>query len=207
VVAEIARAAGHRVVGFIDADERMRGRIIDTAGARVILNEVELIACLRNGWPLPSGVDGIIPAVEDNSTRMDQVRLLGPLLPPALVHPTATVSPTATVRDGAVVGPLAAINSGARVGRGAIISTGVVLEHDTVVEACAHVSSRAVLTGAAHLGARSLVGAGALVLPSVVIGADALVSPGAVVISNLPDGCRAVGVPARPLKEHPRVEE
>lgn len=44
------------------------------------------------------------------------------------------------------------------------------------------------------------VGAGACILGNVVIGNDCKIGANAVVISNLPNGATAVGVPARIVK-------
>lgn len=47
------------------------------------------------------------------------------------------------------------------------------------------------------LGDRVFIGAGARVLGGITIGNDAVIGANAVVISDVPDGARAVGIPAR----------
>src|SRR5512132_3126164 len=42
VVAEVARLIGHTVVGFVDVDPDKFDRVIDRAGARVILTQAQL---------------------------------------------------------------------------------------------------------------------------------------------------------------------
>lgn len=196
VVAEISRAAGYNVIGFVDAMAR-RGAVVDAAGAQVVMLEAELVACLHGAQPLPLGARFVIPAVGDNRNRFEQMNALGALLAPAMIHPSAVVSPSAAVGAGTVVGPLAVINTGARVGRGVIINTGAVAGHDSVVEDGAHVGARAVLNGGARVGARTFLAAGAILLPCVHVGADVTIGAGAVVLKNLADGVTAVGVPAR----------
>ncbi|WP_304412082.1 acetyltransferase [Synechococcus sp. CB0205] len=44
---------------------------------------------------------------------------------------------------------------------------------------------------------RSWIGIGASVIQQIRIGADVIVGAGAAVVSDLPDGVTAVGVPAR----------
>jgi serine O-acetyltransferase len=51
--------------------------------------------------------------------------------------------------------------------------------------------------GAPHLGAHVDVGAGAKILGGVRIGTDAQIGANAVVLTDVPDGATAVGVPAR----------
>jgi sugar O-acyltransferase (sialic acid O-acetyltransferase NeuD family) len=200
VVAEIARAAGCQVLGFIDAAQPARVRVVDAAGARVVLSEDELIACVRGNQPLPLGATAVIPAVGNNRIRFEQVNVLGALLAPPIAHPTAVISPSATVAAGTVIGALAVINTGARVGRGVIVNTAALIGHDCTVEDGAHISSRVVLTGGVQVGARALVGAGAVVLPRVVVGVDAVVGAGAVALKNLADGVTVAGVPARVIE-------
>jgi sugar O-acyltransferase (sialic acid O-acetyltransferase NeuD family) len=197
VVAEIARASGCHVLGFVDADVGKRDCIIDATGARVVLGEVELRACLRGEAELPRGVQAIVPAVGDNRIRFDQAHRLGALLAPPLIHPSAVISPSATVQPGTVIAPLAVLNAGARVGRGVIVNTLSVVGHDCVIEDGAQIGSGAVLTGGVRVGERAFVAAGSIVLPGVRVGADVLVGAGAVVLSDLTDGVRVAGVPAR----------
>jgi serine O-acetyltransferase len=53
--------------------------------------------------------------------------------------------------------------------------------------------------GAPILGNRVAIGVGATVIGRVTIGDDVNIGAGAVVVRDLPSGCTAVGVPAKPL--------
>jgi UDP-perosamine 4-acetyltransferase len=53
------------------------------------------------------------------------------------------------------------------------------------------------LAGGVSVGARALVGVGASAIPGVAIGADAVVAAGAVVVSDVGDGVKVAGIPAR----------
>ena len=44
-----------------------------------------------------------------------------------------------------------------------------------------------------------MIGVGASVTPGVTIGADAVIAAGAVVVSDVEDGMKVAGVPARPI--------
>ena len=48
---------------------------------------------------------------------------------------------------------------------------------------------------------RSVVGAGVVILPGIIIGEEALVGAGAVVTCDIPDGCVALGNPAKIVKK------
>ncbi len=57
-----------------------------------------------------------------------------------------------------------------------------------------------------RIGAGSWLGAGTVVLPGVTIGRRVAVGAGSVVTRDLPDGCVAVGIPARPVGERPPAD-
>ena len=199
VVADVVRAAGHVVAGYVDRDAAKLGAVVEPGGATVVMLEDALRAALRDGGPLPHGADAVALAIGDNALRMGAMEALGRFAAPALAHPSAVVSPSAEIGPGTVVFPRAVVNAAARVGRGVIVNTGAIVEHDCVLGDGAHLSPGAVLGGGVTVGAGSWVGAGATVLPLVRIGRDVRVGAGAVVLRDVEDGATVVGVPARPL--------
>lgn len=50
-----------------------------------------------------------------------------------------------------------------------------------------------------RIGPGAWIGAGAIVLPGVTIAASAVVGAGSVVTKDVPEGCKVVGSPARPI--------
>lgn len=119
---------------------------------------------------------------------------------PALVHPTGVLARDVTLGAGAQVMLGAAVQAGVTVGRNAIINTGAVVDHDCRIGDHAHVAPGAVLCGDVTVGEAAHVGAGARVIQGVRIGGGALVAAGAVVISDVPDGARVAGVPAKEMR-------
>lgn len=116
-----------------------------------------------------------------------------------LVHPSASVSDYALIGAGTQVFQYAAINSQARVGVNCIVNVGCVVAHDCVVGSHTHLAPGAKLGGAARVGERSLVGTGAIVLPGVRIGSDCTVGAGSVVLTDVGDGKRVAGAPAKEI--------
>lgn len=114
-----------------------------------------------------------------------------------IVHPAATVARSVSLGAGTLVMPGSIINADAHIGGNVIINTGAIIEHDCRVGDDAHIAPRATLCGGARIGARTLVGAGAVILPGTKVGAGATVGAGALVLSDVPDGARIFGVPAR----------
>lgn len=201
VVADLIRAAGHRVVGFVDRDpEQVEGRALADEAPAVVVREDELIARFDGKEPLPAGADALALGVGDNGARSRCLVAPDGVELPALVHPSAVVSPSVRLGQGAVVMAGAVVNADARVGEAAIMNSGAVVEHDCVLGRASHVSPGAVLAGGVSVGERAWVGAGATVIEGVTVGADAVVGAGAVVIRDVPEGDTVVGVPARRLE-------
>ena len=199
VVADLVRATGCRVEGYIDADDAKLGSVVEPGGGRVILLQGPAQTSLPDS--LPQGVGAIALAIGNNSVRLSCLEIASTTRVPSLVHPAATVSPSAAVGRGAVVFAGAIINSGAAIGEAVILNSGAIVEHDCQLSDGVHVSPGAVLAGGVRVGKRSWIGAGATVIPGVTIGADVIVGAGAVVLHDVPDGQTVAGVPARRIDD------
>lgn len=199
VVADLVRACGHHLAGFVDADAAKLGCEVEPGGGRVVLQEEEFLGRVRECGCYPEGIDAVALAIGDNGVRQRCLVPLEKCTVPSLVHPSAVVSSSAALGRGTVVFPSAVINADAHIGAAVIINSAAVVEHDCAVADGAHLSPGAMLAGGARVGERSWVGAGATVIQGIVIGADVTAGAGAVVIRDVPDGTTVAGVPARPI--------
>jgi sugar O-acyltransferase (sialic acid O-acetyltransferase NeuD family) len=191
VVADVARAAGLEVVGFVDDAPGRQGT---GPWGIPVLSWSDCVA-RREVLGQPAVALGI---GENASRERVHARVVADGFEVATpVHPGAVVSPTARIGTGTVVMALVAVNPDAEVGPGAILNTGCVVEHDCRVGAFAHLSPNAALGGGVQVGDRAHLGLGAVVLPMQVVGADARVGAGAVVTRAVEAGATVVGVPAR----------
>lgn len=119
----------------------------------------------------------------------------------SLISPHAVVSRYAEIGRGTAVMPGAVINACTRIGTGCIINTNCSVDHDCEIEDFVHIAPGCALSGTVQVGSGSFLGTGARVIDQIKIGERVMVGAGAVVIRNLPDGCTAVGVPARIIKK------
>jgi UDP-perosamine 4-acetyltransferase len=200
VVADLVRACGAEVAGFIDRDREKLGKVVEPGGAKVVVVEDEF----RERWlitsELPAGACSVMPAIGSNEARVRTLTQLGEYLTPALVHPKAYVSRSAILSRGTVVLAGAVVNAQAGVGRAGIVNSGAVVEHDCDLAEAVHVSPGAVITGGVSVGAGAWIGAGAVVREGLRIGRDSIVGAGAVVLRDVEDGWTVVGNPARRIR-------
>jgi sugar O-acyltransferase (sialic acid O-acetyltransferase NeuD family) len=119
------------------------------------------------------------------------------LSPVSFADGSALLCGTAKLGDALQVMPRAIIHNDASLARECIVNTAAIVEHDCVLEEGVEIGPGAILCGRVHVGANTWIGAGAVIRPRVRIGRNAVVGAGAVVVSDMPDGVVAIGVPAR----------
>lgn len=114
-----------------------------------------------------------------------------------IVAPSAAVSSRARVGPGTVVMPQAAINIGVEIGACGLINTAASIDHDCVLGNAVHVAPGAHVGGDVTIGDRTWIGLGVVLRHGLSIGKDVMVGAGAAVVTDLPDACTAMGIPAR----------
>jgi sugar O-acyltransferase (sialic acid O-acetyltransferase NeuD family) len=193
VVAEIAAAAGRKVIGFLDAAKPATDPVNGIPVLGKSLGEI------RTSHP-PARTDVFI-AVGENRRR--QALFEGALAlgyeVPALIHPGAIVSPSATVGLGTVLMAGAIVNANTSIGRYCIINTAASLDHDNRLEDGVQICPGVRSAGTVRFGALAFVGTGATIIPGVTIGANATIGAGSVVIRDVPEDARVAGNPAKPI--------
>lgn len=116
------------------------------------------------------------------------------------IHPTAIVSPYARIGAGCQILAGAIVNAGAVIGDHSIINSGCVVEHDCVIGKFVHLAPRTSVGGGCKIGDCTEVGIGSSMIQNIRIGEQAILGAGSVIISDIPNGCTAVGIPAHPIK-------
>jgi sugar O-acyltransferase (sialic acid O-acetyltransferase NeuD family) len=184
----------YEVVGFLDDDAELWTREVDALPVFGGLNKLEELK--------DRGVSCIAMAMGDNRLRETILKraLACDLTPINAIHPRATVAESVKMGAGIWVAAGAVINPGSVIGDGVVVNTGATIDHDCVVSDYANISPGCHLSGRTSVGRYAFLGTGAITLPDVVVGEGAVVGAGTVVLHEVPPGARAVGVPARMLK-------
>lgn len=114
-----------------------------------------------------------------------------------IIHPTAFVAQNAIIGEGCQILANSTICVNVKIGAGTIINTAASIDHDCVLGEGVHVGPGAHLAGEITVGDGTFIATGATVLPGLKIGADVIIGAGAVVISDVIDGSKMIGNPAK----------
>lgn len=97
----------------------------------------------------------------------------------------------------------------ASIGKGTVFGyggLGIVIHNRAVIGEFCHIDQNVTIGGSSKkrevpvIGNHVFIGAGAKILGPVTIGSNVVIGANAVVIKDIPEGCLAVGVPARIVK-------
>jgi sugar O-acyltransferase (sialic acid O-acetyltransferase NeuD family) len=192
VIADAILCQRMNVIGFLDDDLSVMGQqILDLP----VLGQV-------SQW-MNFSPDGLVVGIGNNTIRHTLVQKMEmDSVPPwiSVVHPNAFVTSFVQIGVGTVIMAGAIINTDTKLGKHSIINTGATVDHDCVIGDFVHIAPGANLAGNVHVSNGAFLGVGCCVLPGCKISENAIIGAGATVISDIPPGVIAKGVPARWIK-------
>lgn len=115
------------------------------------------------------------------------------------IHPASVIASTVSIGQGSIINAGAIIQPFARIGNHVMIHAGAIIEHDSVIDNYVNIAPNATITGHVKIGKGSTVYAGATINPMVKIGEYAVIASGAVVIKDVKDKSKVIGIPAREI--------
>lgn len=193
VVADVCRAAGREVRGFLDP----RASPGDIVGQLRVLGDDELL----DDADFVAEHEFLIGIGDQQKRRKvaSMVREKGGTLA-TVIHPSSVVAPDVRIGAGTVLVAGSIINTGAVLGECVIINTGATVDHDNILKDGVQLCPGVHLAGNVSCGEDAFFGTGAVVIPGREIGARAVIGAGAVVTSDIPEDVAAVGCPAKVVK-------
>ena len=117
-----------------------------------------------------------------------------------IIHPSAIISKDVIIGEGSVIMAGAIIQPGTIIGRHCIINTGACIDHDCIISDFVHIGPNSSLAGGVSIGEGAFIGIGSSIIPIITIGRWTNVGSGSVVITDQPDYCTTLGIPAKPIK-------
>jgi acetyltransferase EpsM len=94
----------------------------------------------------------------------------------------------------------AIIQTGTKIGKHSIINTGACIDHDCIIGDFVHIAPNCSLAGGVSVGEGTFFGIGSSIIPNKTIGRWTNVGAGSVIITDQPDNCTTLGIPAKPIK-------
>lgn len=186
VAVAAARSAGFTIHSVLDDDEQRWGTSI--LGAEI----AGPIAGADDEPDIPT-----VCAIGTNEARKAIVERLRCAWG-TIIHPSAIVHDSATIGHGTVVYAGAIIQPDVVIGAHSIVNTAATIDHDCRIGDYGQIGPGANLSGGVELGEGVFLGTGSATRQYVRVGAWTTVGVGGVVVTDLPAGVVAVGVPARP---------
>jgi UDP-perosamine 4-acetyltransferase len=155
------------------------------------------------------GIKKIFVAIGDNHLRdrlFKKVESIG-FQPINVISRHAMISPRANLGKGICIMAGAVINVNTVIEDNTIINTHCSIDHDCDIGRSAHIAPGVALSGTVKIGTGVQVGTGASVIDGITIGDWAFIGGGAAVVSDIPEGVLAYGVPARIIRKISTCEE
>jgi sugar O-acyltransferase (sialic acid O-acetyltransferase NeuD family) len=183
-----------RLLGFLDDDEALHGRV---RGGVPILGGIDTVAALPT-----AAVVVCVGNPREYASRARIVRRLA--LPPeryaTVVHPSAAIGAGCVIGPGSVLLAQVALTADVQIGGHVAVMPQVVLTHDNVVADHVTIASGVRLGGGARLARGAYIGAGALIREGLTVGDWSLVGMGSTVLHDVPPAQVWAGSPARFLR-------
>ena len=178
VIMDILRANNIEIEGLIDDNPQLS----DLCGTTIIHSA--------------KGLSPIIISIGNCKTRKMIAEQLNCKFGTA-IHPSAIISPSSSIGEGSVVMAGAVINAEAQIGKHCIINTRASIDHECVIEDFCHIAPGCTISGNVRLGEGTWIGVGSTIIQGVKVGKNCFIGAGSVVVNDIPDNCKAYGVPCK----------
>lgn len=190
VLTEILQMNGEKILGFTAPEKQQ-----NIFGLNYLGTDNTILSYMPNEVELVLGIGSLSPN-NIRSKIFDLFKSKGYTFK-TCVHPSAIISSSATVEEGAQIMAGVVIQPFVHIKKNAIINTGVKIDHGCMIEENVHIAPGSVLSGNVCIGKNVHVGTNATIIQGIQVGEFALIAAGAVVVKNIKNHCKVMGVPAK----------
>ncbi|MBR3753946.1 MAG: acetyltransferase [Clostridia bacterium] len=182
----------YNILGFIDDDPEKLGEIIngypvvgDTAWLLERSKEICVAVAVGN------------PAVRRKI--VEKLRANANISFPNIIAPDVRISEFVKLGEGCIICYANIITVNIEIGDFFLSNRCCTIGHDCVIGDYVTLNPMVSVSGNVTVESGVDIGTGANIIQAKTIGSDSVIGAGAVVVADIPAGCTAVGVPARPL--------
>lgn len=181
------------LLGFIDDNEAIQGK--ELVGCRV----AGKISDIKN---YPDAY--VVCAIANAQARKRIIERIKADFPnqrfATLIDPTVEMSDYVEIGEGAIICAHTMITMNVKIGKHPIICSGSTIGHDTILGDYVTFYPNATVSGFTRVGDCCELGTGMQAIQEKTIGKNTIIGAGATVVTDIPENCTAVGVPAKPIK-------
>lgn len=194
VIADIIKKSNDEIVGFLDDNLEIQGKVIfDDKIVLGTTSKEDIEKYSDNYFVIGIGSNRVRKIISNKYPNLKWY---------TAIHPNAVIANDVEIGEGTVIMAGVVINPGTRVGNHCIVNTCSSLDHDNILEDYVHVSPGSHLAGTVKVGEGTWICAGVTVINNIVISNNNIIGAGAVVIDDIADNDNTyVGVPVRKLEK------
>lgn len=193
VLLDALLSSERKVIGLTDFDKKKWGSLVN--GVPVLGGDEVVFSYNTDEIELVNGM-GSVGSMDKRKNIFESFKNKAYLFS-NVIHPSAVVSSNAVLANGVQMLPGCIVNTGVFIGDNSIINTRASVDHDVSIGNHVHIAPGVTISGGVSIGDCTHIGTGATVIQGVHIGSNVLIGAGAVVVKDIPDNCKAYGVPAR----------
>jgi sugar O-acyltransferase (sialic acid O-acetyltransferase NeuD family) len=110
------------------------------------------------------------------------------------------------IEDGCNIMTGTVITNSIKIGKGALINLNCTIGHDCTIGEFVEMSPGTHISGNCKIGNFCIFGTNSTILPKMTLGDNVIVGAGAVVTKDVPSNSLVVGIPAKVIKELPKID-
>jgi sugar O-acyltransferase (sialic acid O-acetyltransferase NeuD family) len=203
VVLSLAQILGINVLFLTDSDSSKHGKKVlgveIAGGDEILLNISPDEIDLAMGLGVGSNGGELINQLKRRFDFFSALTKKGFAFP-VLIHPRAWVADDCSIGQGTQVFAGSIVQPSCSIGDLAIINTMVSVDHDSKIGGGVHLAPGVTCGGSIKIGDNSHIGIGATILPNINIGKEVVIAAGALANTNIVEGTKVSGIPAKLLK-------